>query len=131
MTQIIFVGLLTAGAVLFLKSYRPELASVVGVCGGVILLLFAVDYIRELLAVLYEVAAFGEIESSLVKLIIKIVGIGYLTEFSAQLVTDFGSPSIGDKIVLCGKIVIVCLAVPMVKSLLSMVSSFVSLLSFS
>ena len=44
-----------------------------------------------------------------VKVILKMVGIGYLVEFSAGILNDFGQNSLADKLVFCGKIVVLVL----------------------
>ena len=64
----------------------------------------------------------------LLKVLLKIVGVGYLTEFGAGILTDFGSASIADKVSLAGKITILLLSLPVVESLLNLVGSFLQLI---
>ena len=66
-------------------------------------------------------------QNSLIKALLKIVGVGYLTEFGAGILNDFGSHSIADKVILGGKITIVVLAIPIIEGLLTMVSGFLKL----
>ena len=67
------------------------------------------------------------VENGLIKMLLKIVGIGYITEFSAGILNDFGSSSLADKVTLAGKVTIVLLSMPIVESLLTLMNSFLQL----
>ena len=126
MIHIVSVGLVTAIAAMLLKSLKPDLAFAVTICGGIILLLCAVDLLKDTVSVFWEIADTTGLDASLIKLLLKMIGIGYLTEFSSQLISEFGSPSVADKVVLCGKIMILLLSVPIVKSLLELIHWFLA-----
>lgn len=68
------------------------------------------------------------IDQSLVKIILKIVAIGYLVEFSAGIVEDFGSKSIADKLVLAGKIIIFTVSIPIIQSLITLIGNILELI---
>ena len=72
---------------------------------------------------------FGQtgVNNGLIKLVFKIVGVGYITEFAAGLLNDFGNNSIADKVVLAGKLSIVVLSLPVLESLLSLIKGFLEL----
>ena len=55
------------------------------------------------------------------------MAIGYLVEFSAGVVEDFGSKSIADKLVLAGKVIIFAVSLPIIKSLLTLIDGFLEL----
>ena len=74
-----------------------------------------------------KIAQITGIENGLLKVLLKIVGVGYITEFGAGILNDFGSNSIADKVVLGGKITIVMLSIPVMESLLSMIGGFLRL----
>ncbi len=122
------IAFVTAVAALVLKSTKPELAFAVTVAGSVILLLFVFETFRDTLSIFSEIAEKTGIESSLVKVILKMVGIGYLVEFSAGILNDFGQNSLADKLVFCGKIVVLVLAVPIIESVLDLVIRLLELL---
>ena len=52
---------------------------------------------------------------------LKIVGVGFLTEFASGICVDTGNASIGEKIVIAGKILILCLALPIISNLLNVI----------
>lgn len=128
LAKIIGVGLVTAIAALILKSSKPELAFAVTIAGGVIILIFALDMLSASLQIFTDIAEKTGIDQSLVKIVLKIVAIGYLVEFSAGIVEDFGSKSIADKLVLAGKIIIFTVSIPIIQSLITLIGNILELI---
>ncbi len=125
--QLVGIAIITAVAALLLKGTKPELAFAVTIAGGIILLLFAFEIFKGSLTIFQRITDITGIESSIVKILLKMVGIGYLVEFSAGILNDFGQSNLGDKLVFCGKIIVLVLAVPILESVLNLI---VKLLEF-
>ena len=126
--QLVGIAFITAVAALLLKSTKPELAFAVTVAGGIILLLFTFEMLRDNLSIFGEIAEATGIDSSLIKILLKMVGISYLVEFSAGILNDFGQNSTADKLVFCGKIVVLVLALPILRSVLSLILQLLRLI---
>ena len=118
--QLVGIAIITAVAALLLKGTKPELAFAVTIAGGIILLLFAFEIFKGSLTIFQKITDITGIESSIVKILLKMVGIGYLVEFSAGILNDFGQSNLGDKLVFCGKIIVLVLAVPILESVLNL-----------
>lgn len=127
LARILGVGLVTAVAALLLRSSKPELSFAVTIAGSVVILLLALEPAAEAFGIFAELGARTGIDSELIKVIVKIVAIGYLVEFSAGVVEDFGSKSIADKLVLAGKVIIFAVSLPIIKSLLTLIDGFLEL----
>lgn len=127
--QLVGIAFVTAVAALILKNTKPELAFAVTVAGSIILLLFVFDLLRNSITIFSEIAEITGINSSLIKILLKMIGIGYLVEFSAGILNDFGQNSLADKLVFCGKIIILVLAVPIIESVLSLIVQLLGLIS--
>ncbi len=126
-SKIIGVAFITTFASVLLRPTKPELSFAVTVTGVIIILLFIVDALQNTLAAFTTIAAVTGIENGLLKVLIKIVGVGYLTEFGAGILQDFGGNSLADKVVLGGKITIVLLSLPVLEGLINMVKGFLQL----
>ena len=98
------------------------------IAGAVIILLFVLDLLADSFRLFEDIADRTGIDQSLVKIIIKIVAIGYLVEFSAGVVEDFGSKSIADKLVFAGKVIIFAVSVPILQSMLTLIGNFLELI---
>ena len=125
--QLVGIAFITAVAALVLKSTKPELSFAVTVAGSIILLLFVFELFKDSATIFGEIASATGIQSTLVRTLLKMIGIGYLVEFSAGILNDFGQSSLADKLVFCGKIVVLVLAIPILESVLSLVSRLLGL----
>ena len=125
--KIIGVAFITAITSLLLKSTKPELSFAVTVTGVIVILLFLVDALKNTLNVFMAISQMTGIENGLLKILLKIVGVGYITEFAAGILKDFGSNAVADKVTLAGKIAIVMLSLPVIESLLTLVQGFLKL----
>ena len=128
LVKIIGIAFVTALTAILLKSTKPELSFAVTVTGIIVILLYLVDSLQGVLGVFTTIAQTSGVGNGLIKILLKIVGVGYLTEFGAGILTDFGVPSIADKVSLGGKIAIVLLSLPVIESLLTLVQSFLQVL---
>ncbi len=126
--KVIGIAIVTALTVIILKTVKPELAFAAMLAGIIVLLLSALDMLAETFTLFDELVAATGIDNAIVKILLKIIGVGYLTEFSADLLNDFGSASLASKVELCGKITILALSVPILRSLLSLITDFLALL---
>ncbi len=127
--QLVGIAFITAVAALILKNTKPELAFAVTVTGSIILLLFAFEMLKSSLTIFQTIADTTGIDSSLIKILLKMVGIGYLVEFSAGVLNDFGQNSVADKLIFCGKVIVLILAIPILESVLSLISRLLGLIS--
>lgn len=126
--QLVGIAFITAIAALILKSTKPELAFAVSIAGSVILLLFVFEAFRDSISIFGNIAQATGLSSSLIKTILKMIGIGYLVEFSAGILNDFGQNSLSDKLVFCGKVLVLVLAIPILESILSLVNQLLGLI---
>lgn len=127
MIKIIGVAFITTIAAILLRVTKPELSFAVTVTGVIVILIFIVDAVRGTLTIFTTITEMTGVDNGLMKLLLKIVGVGYLTEFGAGLLQDFGGNSLADKVVVGGKIAIVFMSLPVLQGLLQMVQGFLQL----
>ena len=116
------MGVISTVIILLLKDTRPEMAMLVGVASGILMLLLVFDSLFDVIDAFYHIAEKTQIDMGLFSSVLKIIGVGYLTEFSANICADAGSKSVGDKIMLGGKVVIIVLALPIINSLVEIIT---------
>lgn len=127
--QLVGIAFITAVAAILVKSTKPELAVVITIAGSIILLLFVFEVFRGSISLFTDIAEATGLNSTIVKTLLKMVGIGYLVEFSAGILSDFEQNSLADKLIFCGKILILVLAVPILESVLSLVGELLGLIA--
>ena len=124
MMRIIGVAFVTSIASILLKTTKPELSFAVTVTGVIVILLYIADALQNTLSIFSTIAEVTGVENGLLKILLKIVGVGYITEFGAGILNDFGSNAVADKVILGGKITILLLSLPIIEGLLQMIRGF-------
>lgn len=124
--KIAAVALVTAFCVVTLREVKSELAMLVGLAGGVIVLLSVVDYFTNIFSVVATIAKRAGLATSVVTLLFKVISVGYVTEFSASVIEDVGMPSLADKVTLAGKLIIVSVSLPVVVKLFEFIAGMLS-----
>lgn len=127
LVRILGVGLVTAVAAILLRGTKPELSFAVTIAGSVVILLFSIDLLSQTFDIFRQIGEKTGIDSSLIKLIVKVIAIGYLVEFAAGVVEDFGAKSVADKLIFAGKVIIFSVSLPVLQTLLSLIGSFLEL----
>lgn len=121
--KIIGVGLITSIAILVVKQVKPEIAIVITITGSLVMLLMLVEMLSAITGVFDILVNKTGIDKQLFTSILKIIGIGYITEFSSNICIDSGNTTISDKILLAGKITILVLALPIITALVDIIVS--------
>ena len=85
------------------------------------MLCYLFNYFTNILGVFDKIISKTGINAELFSIILKIVGIGYLIEFAANICSDSGNPAIADKIVLGGKLIILTVSMPIITNLLDII----------
>ncbi len=119
--RIIGIGLLTCIAALIIKQIRPEFYIVVVIAGSIVILFMIIDELKTVFDYFLTIFNKTNLNYELWSNMLKIVGVGFLTEFASGICVDTGNASIGEKIVIAGKILILCLALPIISNLLNVI----------
>lgn len=117
--KILIIGVVTSIATIVLKQFKPELSILVSLAGGIIILIGIINYLGNIVNSFMQIVNKTNVNFALFSSVLKIVGVGYITEFGANVCNDTGNSSIADKVLLAGKIIILCLALPIVSSMIS------------
>ena len=121
--KICAVGIVTAFCVLILKENKSDMALIVAIAGGCIILLMLVEYISGIFTTLKGLMEKAGIDGGIFKMLVKIIGIGYIVDFSAGIIEDSGSKSLSEKVVLGGKIIIMAMSLPILMKLFELIQS--------
>lgn len=116
-------SIVAASLALLVRAHRPEMALQISAIAGILLLLFALTKLTGVvdgLGVLIE--RYG-LNTEYIGILLKIIGIAYLTQFAAQLCKDAGESALSAKVELGGRIMILAAALPAALLLLDMVAA--------
>ncbi|MBR5122337.1 MAG: stage III sporulation protein AD [Anaerotignum sp.] len=124
-SKIIALGLIGTIFSVLLKKENPQIAMMVAVVTGVLIFLMLCVPLGNLLALLRETAEQAGVGEGYFSVVLKVIGIAYLTQFGAQLCADAGEGAIASKIELAGKVLMMTVAAPVLTGLLEMVMGLV------
>lgn len=124
MIKIAAIGVAAAILAVWVKTIKPEYALWITLASGIFLGLSAVMKLETIVGELYFLQEYFSDYGSYFKLLIKIIGISYLAEFSADLCKDAGANTLGSQIELFGKLSILVLCMPIMTSLLETIDYF-------
>lgn len=119
------LALVFAVVTVTLNSFNKEFALYSLIAGGVILTFAAVELIGGAFGIFSNLLSGLPVPEDTLKIIIKVVAICYVAEFSTGLLIDFGMKSLADKLSLITKIIILVTAYPLVARFLEVMRSLV------
>ncbi len=115
------LGILISVVIVVVKQLKPELAVTVLIAGSVVMLIYIFNYFSDMFTIFNTIINKTGVDNKLFTCILKIIGVGYLIEFSAGVCNDTGNSSIGDKVILGGKLLIFIISMPIITNLLDIV----------
>ena len=121
--KIVIVAIICIFITSALKPHNKEFATMVSISGGVIIFLMVVDQLKNILDYFVELYDFVGLNFDFLTTILKIVGVGYIVEFTADIAEDFDNKTMASKVILGGKVVICGMTLPIIKNMLSLLLS--------
>ncbi|MGN1100366.1 MAG: SpoIIIAC/SpoIIIAD family protein [Christensenellales bacterium] len=118
---IIGVGIIGAIIINLLKNTKSELTVFATVASGAIILIVILNAMTEVIEAFNEIIYKTGLDSYLFSGVLKIIGIGYLVEYSANICIDCNCNSIADKLILAGKVTVFLMALPIIKEMINLV----------
>jgi len=121
--QITGIGLIGVILVISLKAQKPEISLLIALCTGIIIIITISSKLAAVFTLLGKYANMAGLDEIYIPLLIKAVGIAYITEFGSSICKDAGESSVASKIELAGKVIIAVLTVPIITSLIELIIS--------
>ena len=123
--RIVGIGLIGAILSILLRNSKPEFSMLIPVVVSFTVLACAMPYLIRITEELSRMASSAGINSSYMRIVIKVIGISYLVCITAELCKDAGENAIAAKIKLGGKLIILAMAIPIINSLLNLVKEII------
>lgn len=120
-------GIAVSGMIIvsLVRIFKPEFAIYIVIATVIVILILCVTQLTavfQFLKSVYDEMSYGK---EFFPIIIKVLVVAYLADFTAQLCNDAGEKSIGSKVELAGKIIIFYLSLPILVSILELVNSMI------
>ena len=122
--RISVIGIAGIILAILVKEVKPEYSFYVTVAAGVTVLFFAAGKLTDLLGSLLEIQEYIPIETTYMNLLLKMVGITYVGQFSAGICKDAGYSSVAGQIELFAKLSVLAISMPILTALLETIHEF-------
>lgn len=128
MEMVRILGIAVAGTVLAvtLNRHSGGYGLLTGIATGCLLLMVLLGKTGELETALREMAGIGDLSSSYLGRVVRILGLSCLTEAGSRIAKDGGQGNIALKVELCGRVLILCAVLPSVREVLSSAQTVMS-----
>ncbi len=118
MVKIVLVGITTMFLALLAGSFKREYAVLTAVCGAFIIFSYGISKVT---LIAEEIQSFQDamgLDAQYIAVLLKMVGIAYLTQFAVSLCRDAGHGAIAGQIGFVGKISMLLVSLPVLKTLM-------------
>lgn len=121
--SICIIAIVSVVLVLCIKRHNQELAILISVGCSVIILLSLLRYLLESVDSIRTILSNSNINSKYIVILLKVLGICFITEFMCDTTKEAGLDSLTGNIALAGKVVVFTTAMPMFFDVISVVTS--------
>ena len=124
--KLIVLALTSAIFCYYLRSIASDLFIPCLIVSGLIILLSTIDYLSytfNFFTLLSEKISFN---NNILNLLFKIIIVAYLVEFAGGMIEDVGLKSIADKLIFIGKVLFLCMSIPIYEFLIEIIYEFLN-----
>ncbi len=121
--RVILIGFTGIILATIIAQYKKEYSLLIVTATSILIVLAVVDKLMIYFGAINTILKEININMDYIQLIIKIVLISYICEFAVDICNDSGYKSVGNKIKLSAKIIILYLTLPILYSLIELIRS--------
>lgn len=118
------VGIIGVLVAIQFKSTKPEFSVLIGFSVCAVIFTYTISNFQAVSSVIQEFNQILGQDSQYITIVIKIIGITYVCEFSGSVCRDAGYAAIGNQIEIFGKLAILISGLPIILALVEMIQSF-------
>lgn len=124
MIKIGLLAIVSVAIILFIKQTRPESAYVFSVCVSMFLFYICMDSFINIADMIKIVSGQLDGANEYIQMLLRIVGISYISEFCAGICKDAGYATIGKGVETAGKFSVLLIGMPVFLNLIDVIKEF-------
>ncbi len=114
-------AVITAALALMLRNHSPHSAMLMSVSAGAVILISIAGNLPSILGELSSVLADAGLDSGNITVLLKVVAICFITEFTCDCVSEAGLMSLSTNISFAGKILVLVSALPLFNNVIAFI----------
>jgi stage III sporulation protein AD len=117
-------GILIASTLsLVLVRQDSAIALLLTICVCCMVLVAAGSYLRPIIEFIHRLVQIGNINSEWVQILLKVVGIGLISQIVTLICSDAGNQSLGKALQIVAAAVILCVCIPVMEQMLTVIET--------
>lgn len=126
MIQIALIGIGVVLLATLFKSNHSEFAIFISLIGCVIICLIGISKLEIIITTIKKIQSYINLSPTYINILIKIIGITFVSEFSSSICKDSGYSAVANQIELVGKLTILATGMPILLALLDTINTFLT-----
>ena len=126
-----FIGLVVLAVVVAIfsvsfKNIKSEYGILLCVAVCILLFVYGVGKLSEILIAIETIKNYIGIDSVYIEIIVKIIGISYITEFASDVCKDCNYSAVANQVQIFGKLTVITISLPVVVTLFETINKIIS-----
>lgn len=122
MIKIVMIGLMAVLLALSLQQERTGIGMLVVLAASVLILGLSVGKMQGILKVVQQLEDVFQEDAIYVQILLKMLGITYISEFGSGLCRDAGYGAVGGQIEFYGKLMLLAVSMPIIENLIAVIT---------
>lgn len=124
MIKIAVIGVTVVILAIVFRKGKEEYSLYLSIAACILIILWGFGKLQVILDAIDQLQGYIKMNKAYVGILIKIIGITYVTEISSSLCKDSGYQAVGEQIEIVGKLTILAISMPIMLSILDTVNNF-------
>ena len=118
-------ALMAVVIIVLIKQEKKEIGITISILAAVLLAAFAILKLNDVIDLLYNLTSKIGVNAKYLEIILKVVGIAYIIEFTKDVCVDSGETALGSKVEMAGKITITAMTIPILTGIIEVINKLI------
>lgn len=124
MDKIALIGIVVVLIGVLFKNNKPEYGIYISLVGCILIFYLGLSKLEIIINTIKKIQSYINLNETYIVILIKIIGITYIAEFSSNICKDSGHTAVANQIELVGKLTILATGMPILLALLETINAF-------
>lgn len=124
MIKIAAIGIVAVMLAIMFKKGKEEYSLYIGITASFVIVFLGIGKLEVILDAIDRLQGYLKLNSTYIAILIKIIGITYITEISSSICKDSGYQAVAEQIELVGKLSILAISMPILLAILDTIDRF-------
>ncbi len=124
MIQVALIGITVVLMSILFKNNKSEYAIYISLVGCILIFYLGITKLEIIINTIKKIQTYISLNQTYIAILIKIIGITYIAEFSSNICKDCGQTAVANQIELVGKLTILATGMPILLALLDTINDF-------